>query len=392
MKNTEILNKAKSYVREFLIKNLDPAFVFHNFEYIEEVISVARKILQDANINEEDAEKVLLAACFQHTGYAVSPENNPVNSVEIARKFFVAQHYPDTKTDQVLQLITSDTTRQTPQTELDSILHDANFSYLGRKRCFKRTKLLRIEREYIEKRKISTAEWNQYLLDLLVKVKYYTNFGQREFANTKLDNIALQRQILADDTIKETRKKTGKDLGRGVDTLFRITLRNHNNLSSIADGKANMIISINTLVLSIFISVGTAIFTLQERGSDVSVEFKFLIPVIVLMISSLTAIIFAVLSAIPTVKGSEFTEEEVDQYKVSLLFFGNFLKIGKPRFVNYLTELKGNQDVLYETLAKDLYNLGFVLRKKYRLLTIAYRVFVGGLVLSVLIFLIVSMI
>ena len=391
MKNTKILNKAKDYVRAFLNEKLDSAFVFHNYEYVEEVTSVTRKILQEAELHEEQAEQVMLAAIFQHTGYSVSPENNPAHSAGIARNFLTAENYPDAAIEQVLELIRADTARDTPKTTLESILHDANYSYLGRKRCFKRAKLLRIEREYIEKRKISTAEWNQYFLDMLVQAKYHTPYGQREFAGSKLDNITLQRQILADDTVKETRKKTGKDLGRGVDTLFRITLRNHNNLSSIADGKANMIISINTLVLSIFISVGTAIFTLQERGSDVSVEFKFLIPVILLMISSLLAIIFAVLSAIPTVKGSDFTDEQVAQFKVSLLFFGNFLKIGKPRFVNYLTELKGNQDALYETLAKDLYNLGFVLRKKYRLLTIAYRVFVGGLILSVLVFLIVSL-
>ncbi len=392
MKNTAIVNEALDFIREHFVQNLSASFVFHNYEYIEEVVSVARKISIESDLEQEDFEKLLLAAAFQHVGYVAYPDDVPASSARIAAEFLRTKSYDEATISDIQDLITADISSDSPYYNLKKILHDSSYSYLGRKRFFKRAKLLRIEREYIENRQISTDEWDKYLLDLLVEVKFYTPYGQREFITSKLENISLQRQILAEDSVKETRKKTGKDLGRGVDTLFRITLRNHNNLSSIADGKANMIISINTLVLSIFISVGTAIVTMRERGSDLDIDAKYLIPVIALMISSLTAIIFAVLSAIPSVKGNDFTEEEVSSHKVSLLFFGNFLKIGKQRFVDYLGELKRNQDALYETLSKDLYNLGFVLRRKYRLLTIAYRVFVGGLILSVVLFLIVSLV
>ena len=56
-----------------------------------------------------------------------------------------------------------------------------------------------------------------------------------------------------------------------------------------------------------------------------------------------------------------------------------------------MSNLKIDQEELYNDLSRDLYNLGLVLRKKYRLLTISYNVFVGGLVLSVLVFLIIYM-
>jgi hypothetical protein len=158
------------------------------------------------------------------------------------------------------------------------------------------------------------------------------------------------------------------------------------NLSSIADGKANMIISINTLVLSILITAASAGFSMTDIGQ--SGNLKFAIPIIVLMVTSLTAIIFGVLSAMPKVSGQEFSLEDVREHKVSILYFGNFLKIGKGEFVDYLRELKEDQEILYDDLSRDLYNLGAVLRKKYRLLSIAYRVFVGGLALSVLTFLV----
>ena len=70
------------------------------------------------------------------------------------------------------------------------------------------------------------------------------------------------------------------------------------------------------------------------------------------------------------------------------MYFGNFLKIPKDEFVGYLRDLKEDQAILYDDLSRDLYNLGEVLQKKYRLLTYAYRVFVGGLALSFFAFLI----
>ena len=76
----------------------------------------------------------------------------------------------------------------------------------------------------------------------------------------------------------------------------------------------------------------------------------------------------------------------------NMLYFGNFLQIDKELFIGYLNDLKADQNRLYEDLGRDLYNLGLVLRKKYYLLSISYNIFVGGLVLSVLSFIIIYLI
>ncbi|MHC0443582.1 phosphohydrolase, partial [Flavobacterium sp. 3-210] len=38
---------------------------------------------------------------------------------------------------------------------------------------------------------------------------------------------------------------------RGIDTLFRVTLGNHTRLSGIADSKANILLSVNAIIISI---------------------------------------------------------------------------------------------------------------------------------------------
>ena len=96
----------------------------------------------------------------------------------------------------------------------------------------------------------------------------------------------------------------------------------------------------------------------------------------------------AVLSAIPKVVTDTFTLEDVKAHKVSILFFGNFLRLSKDEFVEHLRELKRDEEVLYDDLSRDLYNLGAVLQRKYRLLSISYRVFIAGMILSFLAFVI----
>jgi len=143
-----------------------------------------------------------------------------------------------------------------------------------------------------------------------------------------------------------------------------------------------MIISINTLVLSILITVSTTQLSFSNLSASENVYL--LAPIIVLMLTALSTIIFAVFSAMPKASGNTFEEIDVKKHKVSMLFFGNFLQIPKDRFVDHLNSLKENQELLYDDLSRDLYNLGVVLKKKYHLLNISYTLFVGGLVLSLI--------
>jgi hypothetical protein len=53
-----------------------------------------------------------------------------------------------------------------------------------------------------------------------------------------------------------------------------------------------------------------------------------------------------------------------------------------------MQELMDDRDYLYSTLTRDIYFLGIVLAKKYKFLSVAYNVFMYGIILSVLAFLI----
>ncbi len=385
MSETNLIERADAYVYDLLLQELDHTFVFHNYDHAQEVAEVAADLARSAGLPEGKQQALVLAAWFHDTGYIVSRTDHYAASARLAKEFLEKELADPKLRDRVPKLIES-LNDERPVGELQALLHDANVSYLGRKRFERRANLLRLEEEHHRGQTFTLIEWQERMLERLVQTRYYSQEAHAEFSKRLNKNLASLKEDLRKGQRAAIRKKTGKDFGRGVDTVYRVTLRNHINLSSIADGKANMIISINTLVLSILITAASAGFSMTNIGQ--SGNLKFVIPVVVLMLTSLSAIIFAVLSAIPKVSGQEFSIEDVRQHKVSLLYFGNFLKLDKDEFVDYLRDLKSDQEILYDDLSRDLYNLGAVLRKKYRLLSIAYRIFVGGLALSVVTFLV----
>lgn len=386
-----LLESAESRVRRLMREERSPEYLFHNLTRILEWVELSHEFAEEMDLTDEEREVLLLATWFMATGYEKEDEAPWKNAARIARNFLEEKSVDKSTAGAVEALILSTGPEKEPESKLEKILHDVRWSWLGRKRFFGLSNLLRMEKENLRGESLSSYEWRQKARDMLVNTSYLTAYGRDKFLSRKIKNIAKQRKKLEKAKKKKIRQKTGKEFGRGVDTVYRVTFRNHINLSRIADGKANMIISINTVVLSVLITAGTASFT-SSWNETLRQNWHLLLPVVVLMLTSLTAVVFAVLSALPKVSSYSFSEEDLEEHRISLLYFGNFLQLNEKKFVDYLRDLKKDQEILYDDLSRDLYNLGKVLRKKYRLLTIAYRVFVGGLALSMIILIVTAIV
>ena len=97
------------------------------------------------------------------------------------------------------------------------------------------------------------------------------------------------------------------------------------------------------------------------------------------------------MSTRPNVTTGEFTDEQVQNRQVNLLFFGNFHKVPFQRYQKALMELLENKEEVYESLLKDLWLLGLVLNRKYTLLRWTYTIFMIGIIASVMAFIIAFM-
>ena len=178
----------------------------------------------------------------------------------------------------------------------------------------------------------------------------------------------------------ERKARVGKgSLGttRGIETMFRTSYRTHVDLSGLADTKANIMISINGIIISIL---------LASISPKIDANPWLLLPTTVLLVGCVIAIVYAILAARPRVSSNIVTLEDVRENRSNILFFGNFVNMPEEDFVEGMTEIMADTDRLYTNMIRDLYSLGGVLARKFRLLRISYNLFMGSLVVGVALF------
>ena len=166
---------------------------------------------------------------------------------------------------------------------------------------------------------------------------------------------------------------------RGIETMFRVTLRNHIALSDIADTKANILLSVNAIIVSLVLS------NLVSKLDNASNAY-LIYPTVIFVLFTVASMILSVLATRPNVTSGKFTKEDVANKKVNLLFFGNFHKMSLTDFEWAMGEMMQDRDYLYSSMKKDLYFLGKVLDRKYKILRLTYTVFMIGIIISVLSF------
>ncbi len=106
----------------------------------------------------------------------------------------------------------------------------------------------------------------------------------------------------------------------------------------------------------------------------------------IFVLFTVTSIILSVLATRPNVTSGKFTKADVDNKKVNLLFFGNFHKMSLDEFQWAMNEMIGDKDYIYSSMTKDLYFLGLVLQRKYKILRWTYNIFMTGIIVSVIAF------
>lgn len=193
--------------------------------------------------------------------------------------------------------------------------------------------------------------------------------------------LSADEQKKLDEVKKKKEKETQSE--RAISTVFRIVAQSQNNLSQMADSKANILISVNAIVLSVII--GTIFDNLL---TDPNLQ----IPVMMIVTVCVLAIVFGILATRPNVTSGTFTKEDIADKKTNLLFFGNFHKMGYADYDWAMTELLSDKNYLYSSMIKDTYFLGIVLAKKYRYLRVAYNIFMYGLILAMIAFVIAILI
>ncbi len=178
--------------------------------------------------------------------------------------------------------------------------------------------------------------------------------------------------------------------GRSKETLFRITLRNQVRLTAIADSKANMVIGINALIISIILTVAS---TNYLQSPERVIEQKIVaLPVLLIMIGSLLSVVYAIMAARPKIIRPKSDQKNDFKEKVSLLFFEVFHAMPQKEYLREIDHLLENKREIYNHLTMDIHNQGKVLHRKFKLLAISYSIFMYSFIISVVAFLLIWLI
>lgn len=163
----------------------------------------------------------------------------------------------------------------------------------------------------------------------------------------------------------------------GIQTMLRITSTNHIRLSEMADTKANILISVNAIIISVILSV-----LLPQLHS----ENYLTIPALIFLAVAVSTIVVAITAIKPKLNRGTFKLQDIEDKKINLLFFGNFHKMPLQNYDLAMRIMMRDPDYLYRSMIKDIYYLGVTLGKKYRLVRLAYNIFMVGLIVSIIAF------
>jgi predicted metal-dependent HD superfamily phosphohydrolase len=410
--NEEILiQDAKNFVSHLFDTDLGSRFLFHTISHTQSVVKAVDKIAQHYQLDSEDKLALTVAAWFHDTGFSKgSAENHEAESQRIVTAFLTERNIEKNIIDKVAHCIQATQFPTTPDTIIEKILCDADLYHLGTADFENETKLLRQELNNTGAKPISKSEWRKINISFLRNHSYFTDYCKTKLEPVKQKHLkellfkefvkneeaislsggvkepggevaALTPPAVGGDNKKNHKEKNEKEkesrIDRGIGTMFRILSDNHVSLSQMADSKANIMISVNTIVLSILVSV--LLGKLQYYP-------QFIFPTILLAMVCLSAIVFAILATRPNITRGTFTKEDILNKKTNLLFFGNFHKMELPDYDWAMKEMMNDREYLYGSMTKDIYFLGKVLAKKYNYLRTSYTIFMIGLIVSVIAF------
>ncbi|KRT14300.1 phosphohydrolase [Pedobacter ginsenosidimutans] len=396
MNYKKLQEDVEKHVGDYFHTHNDPRLVYHNLEHTQEVVNAAQQIANHYQLNEQDFFSVTVAAYFHDTGYFEDALNHEAKGAELADDFLAKHQVNQEIRDHVKSAILATKIPQKPKNEIDKILCDADLFHLGLADFRAKGKLMHKENEFIYKKDISKLDWRKKDIQFMESHHYHTDYANLLLSDQKQKNISKLKSKLtsqeeisteldeaknfAPNVIQDKKKKDKDDRpDKGIETMFRITSANNQRLSDMADNKAHILITVNSIMLSLIVSL--LLRRLEDHGN-------LIIPTFILLIVSLTCVVVSILSTRPSIPKGEFTQEDMDKKKVNLLFFGNFYKMSLPSYTDGMIKVMNDKDFLYGTLITDVYSQGVVLGRKYKLIRLAYNIFMFGLIAAVMAFVI----
>jgi hypothetical protein len=381
--NDQLIALAENYLESMLAEKLPPEIIYHNFNYSVTLKKYAETVGAKTGLDPDEMKILRVCSLFHSAGFVNYSEEWHEESIRIASAFLKLNDVDPTDINQIAEVIRATRVPQAPRDKISEVLCDAVMMFLTADNALEQFDLLYDETAALIPGLRKRLTFEKRSIEFFTGHVYFTNYGKQVLQPRKeafLQRLAERmkhQKLLGKKKEEEPREKFV--YSRGVDTMFRITARNQINLNSIADNKSNILISVNAIIISIIITM---------LAGNIGTLSNDIVPIIIFLVVCLITIIIAILSTRPNIVTRKFSPEDLKNKKVDLIFFGNFIKLDYDEYEDAVKEMMKDDDHLYSTLLKNQYELGKILSKKFKLVRMAYNVFMIGIIITVVAFLV----
>lgn len=384
MKN-QIINKAEAFVTNLLKTNLNGDYRYHDLAHTLSVRDASQELGRRYRMSEEELELLEIAALFHDSGFVKTYDNHEDESKAFATEFLSKENYPPEKIERVKELIEATRVGVEPEGLLGKVLKDADFNNFNSSYAAK-SQALRHEWELFKGIKMTDKEWELNNYDFWSDHRFFTGEGKAMFGEQRrkfLKNIKknIERKQKGKSKSKPTESTSDFDLNssKAAQMMFKTTLRNQIDLTNIADNKANIMLTINSALITFGIPL------LATRLSD---HPELIYPAATLLLTCILTIVFATLATRPAKMSGQTDLSKLPTGNTNLFFFGNYFKMKQEEYREALKQVVKNEQLLDKTIFNDLYFLGLSLGRKYSRLHTTYNIFMIGMVITVIVYII----
>ncbi|MCU0347817.1 MAG: DUF5706 domain-containing protein [Saprospiraceae bacterium] len=373
---SQLVKNAESFVIDLLKSGLKPEHGYHDLRHTLSVRDATQELGNRYRLADEELELLELAGLFHDTGFTKTYMGHEAVSQQIATEFLEKADFPKEKIAVVNRLIEVTKVGVEPEPLLEKIMKDADFNSNG-PTYEEKSAALRKEWEVFTDLKMSDDDWLHNGFNFWENHRFYTGEAQALYGEAKRKTLkSLKKSI---EKIKPTEDMLDFAISKSksAQMMFKTTLRNQIDLTNIADNKANIMLSINSLLITIGIPMVAG--NLKEHPSLVY-------PTSVLLLTCILSIVFATLATRPVKMHGHTDTDAIDKGNSNLFFFGNFFKMNREDYMKGLMRVMQKEETIDKSIVNDLYFLGRTLGNKYHRLRITYQIFMLGMILTVLTF------
>jgi hypothetical protein len=388
-----LIQMALGNARIFLAKHGEH-FVFHNFAYIKTNVDATREIGKAEGYKKEQYEMGVIAIILKDLG-TVDNETKELDNKQIIQSFIEQAGFIASQVDQLNYYVAFLRNFSSPSVGVEEVIWDGANIFLSLPDAVERLNVLRIEREEVNGKTYDDMDWWALCSRYWMSREYQTGYAREIYGHKRRKNfqeIGYKLETARTEAAKANReaKKVEPYLklsNKETEDLFKIAFRNYVDLVTVADRKAGLLIQVNSILLSVVIA-----FTIRH----IEKAPLYLIPISILLVSALVTILNAILASMPQEQTSENTAFDSSKS----FFYGSFDRVD-PNFKTAKWEdyeaavakmINGDKAEVFDQITKDSFQVRRILSRKFGHLAIAYKVFISGLGVGIVAFIVVAVI